>query len=96
MPLFEGVVVCLLTALSVLALPGVRYPVDLLPVLLFEAAWKLLWLAVVALPAVVGGDVDTAVQGVIVSCALVVVILVVIPWRHVWQRYGAAQGDPWR
>lgn len=90
------IVVCLLTAMSVLALLGLRYPADPLPVLLFEAAWKLLWLAVVALRAVVGGDVDPAVHGVIVSCAMVVVIVVVIPWRHVWQRYGAAQGDPWR
>lgn len=39
-PLFEGVVACLLTAMALLAFLGLRYPVKLLPVLLFEIAWK--------------------------------------------------------
>ena len=45
LPLFEGVTLCLLTAMSFLAFLGLRYPVRLLPVLLFESAWKLLWLS---------------------------------------------------
>ena len=45
MPLYEGVTLCLLTAMSLLALLGLRYPVRMVPVLLFEVAWKLLWLA---------------------------------------------------
>jgi len=47
-PLFEGVVAVLLTAMSLLALLGLRYPVRLLPILLFECLWKLIWLSVVA------------------------------------------------
>src|SRR4051794_38296841 len=58
-------------------------PVRLLPILLFECAWKLIWLAVVALPAVAAGDVDEATQEVIFSCSLVVIILAVVPWRYV-------------
>ena len=96
LPLFEGVVVALLTAMSLLALLGLRYPAQLLPVLLFESVWKLLWLAIVALPSAIAGDVDTAIQEVIVNCSLVVVILAVTPWRYVWRRYGIAQGDSWR
>ena len=96
LPLFEGVVTCLLTALSLLALLGLRYPVRLLPVLLFETVWKLIWLAVVALPAVLAGDVDDATAGVIVNCSLVVVILAAVPWRYVWRRYATAPADRWR
>ena len=96
MPLFEGVVTCLLTALSLLAFLGLRHPVRLLPVLLFESLWKVIWLSVVALPAVLAGDVDDATGGVIVNCSLVLVILAVVPWRYVWQRYVGAQGDRWR
>src|SRR4051812_24746001 len=48
--LAEGTVECLLVAMSVLALIGLRYPQRMLPILLFEVAWKLLWLGVVALP----------------------------------------------
>ncbi len=96
LPVYEGVVTALLTAMSVLALVGLRYPVQMLPILLFESLWKLIWLAVVALPAVVAGDVDQAMSEVIFSCSLVVIILAVVPWRYVWQRYVVAKGDRWR
>ena len=42
MPLYEGVTLCILVAMSLLAFLGLRYPVKLLPLLLFESAWKLL------------------------------------------------------
>jgi hypothetical protein len=96
MPLFEGVVAVLLTAMSLLAFLGLRYPVRLLPILLFESLWKVIWLSVVALPALAAGDVDQAMSEVIVSCTLVVLILAVVPWRYVWQRYVTAEGDRWR
>jgi hypothetical protein len=47
LPLYEGVTLCVLTAMSLLAFLGLRYPVKLLPVLLFESAWKILWLLAV-------------------------------------------------
>jgi len=96
MPVFEGVVTCLLVALSLLALLGLRYPVKLLPVLLFESAWKLIWLAAVALPKALAGELDAATQEVLASCSLVVVIVAVTPWRHVWREYVRAAGDRWR
>jgi hypothetical protein len=96
MPLFEGIVAVLLTAMSLLALLGLRYPVRLLPILLFESLWKLIWLPVVALPALAAGEVDAAMSEVIVNCSLVVIILAVVPWRYVWQRYVVAKGDRWR
>ncbi|MBM6623078.1 hypothetical protein JTF08_15795 [Micrococcaceae bacterium RIT802] len=94
-PLFEGVVTCLLTAMSLLAFLGLRYPVRLLPILLFEATWKLIWLSLVALPAVLAGDMDAATGEVAVSCSVVVVIWAVIPWRYAWQIYAKAGGDRW-
>jgi hypothetical protein len=94
-PLYEGVTLCLLTAMSLLALVGVRSPVRMLPVLLFEVAWKLLWLGLVALPTSIGGSLDSATSDVAVNCSLVVVIIAVIPWRHVWQRYVREPGDRW-
>jgi hypothetical protein len=96
MPLFEGVVAVILTAMSLLAFLGLRYPIRLLPILLFECLWKIIWLGVVALPAVAAGDVDAAMQEVIVNCLVVVIIFAVVPWRYVWQRYVVAKGDRWR
>jgi hypothetical protein len=95
-PLFEGIVAVILTAMSLLAFLGLRYPIRLLPILLFECLWKIIWLGVVALPAVAAGDVDEAMQEVIVNCLVVVVIFAVVPWGYVWQRYVVAKGDRWR
>ncbi len=95
-PLDDGIVAVLLTAMSLLAFLGLRYPVRLLPILLFECLWKLIWLSVVALPAVVAGDVDEAMSDVIFSCSFVVIILAVTPWGYVWRHYVTAKGDAWR
>jgi len=95
-PLFEGVVACILTAMSLLAFLGLRYPVKLLPLLLFESAWKLIWLGIVALPKALGGTIDEGVHGVLINCSLVVVILAVTPWRYVWRQFIVAKGSRWR
>jgi hypothetical protein len=95
-PLFEGIVAVILTAMSLLAFLGLRYPIRLLPILLFECLWKIIWLGVVALPVVATGDVDEAMQQVIVNCLVVVVVIAVVPWGYVWQRYVVAKGDRWR
>jgi hypothetical protein len=96
LPLFEGVTLCLLTAMSLLAFLGVRYPVKLLPVLVFESLWKLMWLGLVALPKAVSGDLDPATTEVLVNCTVVVVVLAATPWRYVWRSYAHTPGDRWR
>lgn len=95
MPIYEGVTLCMLTAMSLLALLGLRYPVKMLPIILFECAWKLLWLALVALPRAMGGGLDSATTELVINCSLVVLIIAVTPWRYVWQQYGRAAGDRW-
>jgi hypothetical protein len=65
-------------------------------VLLFESAWKLLWLALVALPKATMGDLDPARAQTVVICSLVVVILAVTPWPYVCRNYVRATGDRWR
>lgn len=96
LPVMEGVVACLLTAMSLLAFLGLRYPVQLLPILLFEMLWKLIWLVAVALPHLVAGDVDSETGSVLFSCSFIVVIIAVIPWRYVWTHYVKAPGAAWR
>ena len=95
MPLYEGVTLAMLVAMSLGALLGLRHPVMMLPVLLFESAWKLLWLGLVALPQTLGDGLDSATTDMLVKNSLVVVILAVIPWRYVWRRYVRAPGDRW-
>jgi hypothetical protein len=95
-PLYEGITLCILVAMSLLALLGLRHPVRLVPLLLFECAWKLLWLSLVALPNAISGDLDSAMADTLVNCSLVVVILAVTPWRHVWLTYVSSPGERWR
>ena len=96
LPVFEGVVAALLTAMSLLAFLGLRYPVKLLPLLVFESAWKLIWLAVVAAPHLVGGDMNAELDRLLSNVSVVVVILAVTPWDYSWKTYVRAPGDPWR
>ena len=86
MPLYEGVTLCLLTALSLLAFVGAWRPVLMLPLLVFEVMWKVLWLSVVALPRALAGELDGAFVDVAVNCSLLVVVAAAVPWRHVWRR----------
>jgi hypothetical protein len=95
-PLYEGVETSMLVALSLLWFLGVRHPLRLLPVLLFEVLWKLIWLAVVVLPAWSDHRLDQATLQVFYACLLVVIPLAVIPWHYVVSRYVTGPADPWR
>jgi len=95
-PLFEGVETCMLVALSLLAFLGLRYPLQMLPILLFELAWKLIWVAVVVLPLWLANQIDPATLKVFYSCLVVLIVLAVIPWRYVITHYVTKPGDPWR
>jgi hypothetical protein len=95
-PLFQGVETCMLVALSLLWFLGLRYPLQMLPVLLFEIAWKFIWMAVVVLPLWISDQIDPATLSVIYACLVVVIPLAVIPWRYVIANYVTKQGDPWR
>ncbi len=91
----QGVVVAVLVALSVLALLGLRYPERMLPILILEVGWKLLWLGTVALPLWLDGDLDGATRAEAVKILWVVLIIAVLPWRHVVRQFVLARGDRW-
>ena len=96
LPVFEGVVAALLTAMSLLAVLGLRHPVRMLPLLVFESLWKLIWLGVVGVPHLMAGDTDAQMSSMLFSMSFVVIILAVTPWGYVWMQYVRAPGAPWR
>lgn len=94
--LHEGTVLTMLVAMSVLALVGLRYPAQMLPVLLFEVVWKLLWLGTVALPLWLDADLAGATLEQTGRVLWVVIIIAVVPWRHVVSQFVTSRGDRWR
>jgi hypothetical protein len=91
----EGVVACMLAAFSLMALLGLRYPLQMLPVLFWEMAWKLLWLFNEALPRWLNGTIDDSIARTAMDCSLVLLIPLVIPWGYVYQHYLRKPGDRW-
>lgn len=95
-PLMTGVVTVMLAAMSILAVLGIRYPVRMLPLLLFESVWKLMWLGIVALPRWLSHQLDPATRDIAGACLWVVIILAIVPWGDVVKSFVAAPGDRWR
>ena len=93
----SSVVRALLGALGVLAALGLRYPLQLLPVLLFELLWKFIWVVAVAWPAWNQGHLGSFGTATLYECLPVFILFpLVIPWQYVWAKYVRAHGDPWR
>ena len=94
--LMQSVVNCMLIAFWTLALFGLRYPLQMLPVLLWEFVWKMVWLGTVALPAWRSGSMDAGMQANTFACVFALLIPFVLPWRYLVAHYLVKAGDPWR
>jgi hypothetical protein len=94
---WHGVGVSFLGALTLLCLLGVRYPVKMMPLLVFELTWKLIWVLAAWLPLYLGHalDADTArsFSGIFAG---VVVVPLLLPWGYLWKTFVTAPGDRWR
>ena len=92
----SGTVKCMLTALTLLSLLGVKYPLRMLPLLFWEIARKTVWLLVILLPAWRAGTIDATTAQDAMGVGMVVLVYLALPWRYVVQQYGRAAGERWR
>lgn len=94
----HGVVCAMLCTLSILSALGLRYPLKMLPVLLFELAWKTMWMLCVPLPLWLQGvPLEPGIASTVFDNTLgLIVVPLVIPWGYVWRQYVVAPGDAWR
>jgi len=95
-PQMNGVVASMLVAMSLLTMLGIRYPLQMLPVLVFELLWKIIWLLSFALPLWLAGQLSEPMLKAVYECMLVVVVPLVVPWRYVYARFVKTPGDRWR
>jgi hypothetical protein len=92
----EGVRVALLAGLGATAALGLRYPVQMLPLLLFELIWKAIYLAAFAMPLWSAHQINAAAAEDIKAVLMVVIFLPLIPWRYVFAHYVLKRGDRWK
>ncbi|HSG53690.1 MAG TPA: hypothetical protein VLA40_16425 [Rheinheimera sp.] len=86
----------MLFALAVFAIGGLFRPLAFLPIMIYEIAWKTVWLVVVALPLWLAGEQIPGIVSVKGSIIGICLICIVIPWKYVWWKYFTQPIEPWR
>ncbi len=84
---FQGAETCMLLAFWLLCMLGVRYPLQLLPVLMWELIWKTLWLILVPLPLWLAGKLSDAMLPDVFAIGCVVLVYIAMPWSYVYHQY---------
>jgi hypothetical protein len=92
----HGVQFALLAGLGATAALGLRYPVQMLPVLLFEMIWKAIYLIAFALPLWSAHQINAATAEDIKAVVMVVIFIPLIPWRYVFMNYILKRGERWK
>jgi hypothetical protein len=93
----HGARFAMLAGLTAMTLLGLRYPLKMLPLLLFEVTWKLIYLAAFALPLWSAHDVSEATASNISAVVIgVVIVILMIPWRYVFAQYVTGRADRWK
>jgi hypothetical protein len=96
-PMARGVIPSLLGAVWLLAFVGLRYPLQMLPLLMFEFVWKTIWLIAFGLPQWSSGLLPPTFDEDFKAIAAGVILMpMVIPWRYVYRHYVKQQANRWR
>ena len=96
-PMARGVIPSLLGAVWLLAFLGLRYPLQMLPLLLFELVWKTIWLLDFGLAQYFSQARPPTFAEDFFNIALGVILMpLVIPWPYVWRHYVKQPGARWR
>jgi len=93
----RGVIPSLLGAVWVLAFVGLKYPLEMLPLLMFEFAWKSIWMVAYGLPQWSAGQLSPTFAEDSFNIGLGVILMpLVIPWGYVYRHYVKQSGARWR
>ena len=92
----HGAQAAMLAGLGATAALGLRYPLQMLPLLLFEVAWKAIYLIAFAYPMWSAHQITPAMAEDVKAVSMVVILLPLIPWRYVFTHYVGKRGDRWK
>jgi hypothetical protein len=92
----HGVRFSLLAGLGLTAVLGLRYPVQMIPLLLFEMIWKAIYLVFFAMPLWSSHQITDGVADDIKAVVMVVIFIPLIPWGYVSRNYVMRRGEAWK
>ena len=92
----HGIQWALIAGIGLTAALGLRYPVQMLPLLIFELTWKAIYLVAFALPLWRAHQITEAVAEDIHAVVMVVIFVPLIPWRYVFAQYAIKPSERWR
>ena len=93
----RGVIPSLLGGVWLLAFIGVTYPLQMIPLLKFEFAWKAIWLLAFGLPQWSTAQMPPTFTEDFQSIVFGVILMpIVIPWSYVYRQYIAQPAARWR
>jgi len=93
----RGMIDGMLAGLWALSFLGLRYPLKMLPIFLFEFVWKTIWLLAFGLPQWLAGRVDPQLsEDLLLIGAGPIVFGLIIPWGYVWRHYVREPAERWR
>lgn len=93
----RGMVEAMFAGLWVMGLLGLRHPLRMLPIFLFEFVWKTAWLLCFGLPQSLSGSASPRLADDLVSIGNGPILFgLIIPWGHVWRHYVRVPAEPWR
>ena len=96
-PTERGMLKGMLAGLWILSFLGLRYPLRMLPIFLFEFVWKGVWLLWFGLPQFLAGRVDPQLnEDIWLIGGGPILFGLLIPWTYVWRHYVKAPAERWR
>ena len=93
----RGMIDSMLSGLWVTSFFGIRYPLQMLPIVLFEFVWKTIWLLAFALPQWLSGAQSAQLREDLISIGNgPILFALIIPWGYVYRHYIKLPAERWR
>mgnify|MGYP003559371485 CR=1 FL=1 len=90
----RGLAKSMLAALALMSLLGVKYPLQILPLMLYEIAWKTVWLVLIAGRAWMADKWTPDIEGLFYDCIGIIIAYFIVPWPYIWARYFKQPMEP--
>ena len=93
----RGMLTAVVSGLWVMGLLVIRYPLQMLPIFLFEFVWKTIWALAFGLPQWMAGRVDPQLSKDLFDIGFFAIVFgLIIPWGYVWRHYVLEPAERWR